>query len=48
MENKVYSARIYTNDFNRIISATKAFVAKNGTKKHISISSWSSTQKISE
>ena len=33
MENKVYSARIYTNDFNRIISATKEFVAKNSTKK---------------
>lgn len=33
MENKVYSARIYTNDFNRIISATKGFVAKNGTRK---------------
>ena len=33
MENKVYSAKIYTNDFNRIISATKAFVAKNGTRK---------------
>ena len=33
MENKVYSAKIYTNDFNRIISTTKAFVAKNSTKK---------------
>ena len=33
MENKVYSARIYTNDFNRIISATKGFVEKNGTRK---------------
>ena len=33
MKNKVYSAKIYTNDFNRIISATKAFVAKNGTQK---------------
>ena len=33
MENKVYSAKIYTNDFNRIISATKSFVAKNSAKK---------------
>lgn len=33
MENKVYSAKIYTNDFNRIISATKSFVEKNGTRK---------------
>lgn len=33
MENNVYSAKIYTNDFNRIISATKAFVAKNSVKK---------------
>ena len=33
MENKVYSARIYTNDFNSIISATKAFVAKNSARK---------------
>ena len=26
-------AKIYTNDFNRIIAATKDFVSKNSSKK---------------